>query len=164
MQLALDFLNFIRGVYQNTYMIRNMVIRDIRARYIGSFLGIFWSIIHPLTQLLVYYFVFSVILKVKLGPEYETTNFAIWLVAGLLPWMFFAEVFTRSPGVILEQSSIITKPLFPSEILSLTLIVAAMINPLIPGRSVAAVPGDPLAGQRLLDGRPEGRLLATAIF
>jgi len=128
MQLALDFLNFIRGVYQNTYMIRNMVIRDIRARYIGSFLGIFWSIIHPLTQLLVYYFVFSVILKVKLGPEYETTNFAIWLVAGLLPWMFFAEVFTRSPGIILEQSSIITKTLFPSEILSLTLIVAAMIN------------------------------------
>ena len=118
-------------VNQNTYLIRSMVIRDLRARYVGSFLGIFWSIIHPLTQLLIYYFVFSVILKIKLGPEYETTNFSIWLVAGLLPWMFFADVVTRSPGAVLEQSSLITKTVFPSEILSFTLLVTAMINHLI---------------------------------
>jgi len=131
MQIIKDFLNFLWMVYQNTYMIRSMVIRDIRARYVGSFLGIFWSIIHPLTQLLIYYFIFSVVLKVKLGPEFEGTNFAIWLVAGLLPWMFFAEVLTRSPGAVLEQSSLITKTVFPSEILSLTLLIAAMINHLI---------------------------------
>jgi len=131
MQIVRDFLNFVLSVYKNSYMIRSMVIREIRARYIGSFLGIFWSIIHPLTQLLIYYFVFSVILKIKLGPEYQTTNFAIWLVAGLLPWIFFADVVTRSPGAVLEQSSLITKTVFPSEILSFTLLVAAMINHLI---------------------------------
>jgi len=131
MQIVRDFFNFIGMVYRNTYLIRSMVIRDLRARYVGSFLGIFWSIIHPLTQLLIYYFVFSVILKIKLGPEYETTNFAIWLVAGLLPWMFFADVVTRSPVAVLEQSSLITKTVFPSEILSFTLLVAAMVNHLI---------------------------------
>ena len=131
MQILKDFFNFIGMVNQNTYLIRSMVIRDLRARYVGSFLGIFWSIIHPLTQLLIYYFVFSVILKMKLGPEYETTNFAIWLVAGLLPWMFFADVVTRSPGAVLEQSSLTTKTVFPSEILSFTLIIAATINHLI---------------------------------
>jgi lipopolysaccharide transport system permease protein len=112
-------------------MIRSMVIRDIRARYIGSFLGIFWSIVHPLTQLLIYYFVFSVIFKTKLGPEYGGTSFALWLVAGLLPWMFFADVLTRSPGAVLEQSSLVTKTLFPSETLSFTLLIAATINHLI---------------------------------
>jgi len=131
MQIVKDFFNFLRMVYQNTYLIRSMVFRDLRARYIGSFLGIFWSIIHPLTQLIIYYFVFSVILKIKLGPEYETTNFAIWLVGGLLPWMFFADIVNRSPGAVLEQSSVITKTVFPSEILSFTLLVAAMINHLI---------------------------------
>ncbi|MGH7799256.1 MAG: ABC transporter permease [Thermodesulfobacteriota bacterium] len=108
-----------------------MAIRDIRARYIGSFLGIFWSIIHPLTQLFIYYFIFSVVLKIKLGPEYGGTNFAIWLIAGLLPWMLFAEVVNRSPGAVLEQSSLITKMVFPSEILPLAHLAAALINHLI---------------------------------
>ncbi len=112
-------------------MIWSMAIRDIRARHVGSFLGIFWSIIHPLTQLLIYYFVFSVILKIKLGPEYGGTNFAVWLVAGLLPWMFFADVLTRSPGAVLEQSSLVSKTVFPSEILPFTLLIAAIINHLI---------------------------------
>ncbi len=115
-------------IYQSSYLIRSMVIRDLRARYIGSFLGVFWSIIHPLTQLLIYYFIFSVVLKIKLGPEYEQTDFAIWLVAGLLPWMFFADVINQSPRVVLEQSSLITKSVFPSEILSFSLLVVAAIN------------------------------------
>jgi ABC-type polysaccharide/polyol phosphate export permease len=112
-------------------MIRSMVARDLRARYIGSFLGFFWTIIHPLTQILIYYFIFSVILKVKLGPEYGGTNFAIWLIAGLLPWFFFAEVVTRSPMAVLEQSSIITKTVFPSELLPLVHLISAILNHLI---------------------------------
>ncbi|TDI86398.1 MAG: ABC transporter permease [Caldithrix sp.] len=128
LRIVKDFLYFIRSVFHNSYMIRSMVIRDIRARYIGSFLGVFWSVIHPLTQLLIYYFVFSVILKIRLGPEYGGTNFAVWLVAGLLPWMFFAEVVTRAPAAVLEQSHMITKMVFPSEILPLAHLVAAMIN------------------------------------
>ena len=128
---SIDFLNFLRSVYVHKYMIRSRVHRDIRARYVGSFLGIFWSIIHPLTQLIIYYFIFSVILKIKLGPEFGGTSFAIWLVAGLLPWMFFAEVVTQSPGSVLEQSGLITKMVFPSEILPLTNLLAALINHLI---------------------------------
>lgn len=112
-------------------MIRMMVIRDMRSRYMGSFLGIFWSIIHPLTQLMIYYFISSIVLKVKLGPDYQDTNFAIWLIAGLLPWMFFAEVINRSPGALLQYASLIKKMVFPFEILPLTHLVTAVINHLI---------------------------------
>jgi ABC-type polysaccharide/polyol phosphate export permease len=131
MQLAKDFLGFLRNVYQNSYMIRSMINRDMRARYVGSFLGIFWSIVHPLTQFILYYFIFSVILQIKPGPEYGGTNFSFWLMAGLLPWLFFAEVLTRSPGAVLEQASLITKTVFPSEILPLAHLGAAMINHVI---------------------------------
>ncbi len=131
LRIARDFLYFVRSVFHNSYMIRSMVIRDIRARYIGSFLGVFWSIIHPLTQLLIYYFIFSVILKIRLGPEYGGTDFAIWLVAGLLLWIFFAEVVSGSPGAVLGQSSLITKMVFPSEILPFAHLMAAMFNHLI---------------------------------
>jgi len=129
--IAKNFGEFLRSVYRNSYMIRSMVIRDMRSRYVGSFLGIFWSVIHPLTQLLIYYFIFSVILKIRLGPEYGGTNFAIWLVAGLVLWTFFADVVTRAPAAVLEQSSLITKMVFPSEILPFTHLVAAMVNHLI---------------------------------
>ncbi len=112
-------------------MIRSMVVRDIRSRYIGSFLGFFWTVIHPITQILIYYFIFSVILKVRLGPEYGGTGFAIWLIAGILPWLFFAEVVTRSPMAVLEQSSIITKTVFPSELLPFVHLMSAIINHLI---------------------------------
>jgi ABC-type polysaccharide/polyol phosphate export permease len=131
MKIAGDLLNFLRMVVHNGYMIRTMVDRDIRARYIGSFLGIFWSIIHPVIQIIIYYFVFSVVLKIKLGPEYGETNFAIWLVAGLLPWIFFAEVVSRSPQAVLEQASLISKTVFPSEVLSLTHLLSAIINHMI---------------------------------
>lgn len=112
-------------------MIRSMVVRDIRSRYVGSLFGIFWSVIHPLFQLLIYYFVFSMVLRVKLGPEYGGTHFAVWLVLGLLPWFLFSEVMVRAPSAILDQSSLIKKTVFPSEILPFTHIVAALINHLI---------------------------------
>lgn len=128
---SIVFLNFLRSFYQHSYMIRSMVVRDIRARYIGSFLGFFWTIIHPITQIIIYYFIFSVILRIRLGPEYGGTNFAVWLIAGILPWLFFAEVVTRSPTAVLEQSSIITKTVFPSELLPVTSLITAIINHLI---------------------------------
>jgi lipopolysaccharide transport system permease protein len=129
--IARDFFFFLRSIYQNNYMIRSMVVRDIKARYIGSFLGFFWTIIHPLTQIFIYYFIFSVLLRIRLGPEYGGTNFAIWLISGLLPWFFFAEVVNRSPMAILEQSHIITKTVFPSEVLAFTHLISAFINHLI---------------------------------
>src|SRR4030067_1972145 len=122
------FINFIRMLVQSSYMIRSMVIRDIRSRYMGSYLGFFWSVIHPLSQLLLYYFLFSVIMRMRLGTEYGETSFAIWLIAGLLPWMFFTEVVSRSPSAVLEQSSVIKKMVFPSELLPFVHLTAAMVN------------------------------------
>ncbi len=108
-----------------------MVGRDIRQRYAGSIMGLFWSVIHPLTQLLIYYFIFSVIFKMKLGPEYGGANYAIWLISGLLPWMLFAEIVTRSPMAVVEQSDLLKKMAFPSEILPVVQLSAALINHLI---------------------------------
>lgn len=105
-----------------------MVARDIRARYTGSFLGIFWAFVHPCAQLLVFYFVFSLVLKARLGSEYADTNYAIWLISGMLPWMFFSEVVNRSPGAVVEQSNLIKKTVFPSEILSFAHVSVGLVN------------------------------------
>jgi ABC-type polysaccharide/polyol phosphate export permease len=119
---------FFRTLYQNHHMIRSLAIRDLQTRYVGSFLGLFWSVVHPITQLLLYTFIFSVVLNVKLAPEYGKMPYVFWLMAGLMPWFFFAEMVSRSPGAVLGQSSVIKKMVFPSEILPFANLAAALIN------------------------------------
>lgn len=131
MQAARSLINFLRKIAQNRFMIRSLVVRDIRTRYMGSFLGIFWAFVHPLTQLIIFYFVFSVVLKARLGAQYAGTNYAVWLMSGMLPWMLFSEVVNRSPGAVLEQANLITKTVFPSEILPFAHVSAALVNHLI---------------------------------
>jgi ABC-type polysaccharide/polyol phosphate export permease len=78
-----------------------------------------------------YYFIFSVIFKVRLGSEYEDTGFAFWLIAGLLPWMFVSEIISRAPTSVLEQSNLIKKIVFPSEIFPIVNLIVASTNHLI---------------------------------
>lgn len=118
----------LRLLYQNGYMIRSLVVMDLRKRYVGSLLGVFWSVIHPLIQLLIYYFVFSVVFRARLGAEYAETNYAVWLITGLLPWMMFSEVLTRSADAVREQAAVIKKMVFPSEILPIVKVAAAVVT------------------------------------
>ena len=64
--------NFLRKIYIQRSLIRNFVVRDLRARYIGSFMGFFWSVIHPIVLLVSYTFVFSVIFGVRPRPDAGT--------------------------------------------------------------------------------------------
>ncbi|AOY75532.1 ABC transporter permease [Clostridium formicaceticum] len=124
-------MNFCKKVKDNRYLINNLVSRDIKSRYVGSILGIFWTVIQPLSTILIYYFVFSVVLRLKLGSEYGTENFAIWLTCGLVPWMFFAEVINRSINVIADYKNLITKTVFSSEMLSVVTLATGIVNHII---------------------------------
>ena len=109
-------------------LIRSMVIRDLKSRYVGSAMGFFWSVIHPLVLLASYTFVFSVLLKQSLSGEAGTTSFAINLFCGILPWLVFQETLTRSGNVLVDHSNLITKTLFPSEILPVSVLIANLVN------------------------------------
>ena len=68
-----------------------LVRRDLEARYKGSILGNLWPLLNQLSQLLIYTYVFSIILKVKLSlkglPEDSKLTFGLWLFAGLISWL-----------------------------------------------------------------------------
>ena len=66
---------FFKKIYVQRGLIRNFVVRDLRARYIGSFMGFFWSVIHPIVLLVSYTFVFSIIFGVRPLPDSGTTSF-----------------------------------------------------------------------------------------
>jgi lipopolysaccharide transport system permease protein len=119
------------ALYRRGPLIQSFVKRDLQARYKGSVVGLFWSVIHPLIMLGLYTVVFSVILKIRVGAVEGTESFAIYLFCGMLPWNAFAEALTRSTGIILEHGNLIKRAVFPSEILPVYPVISAIVNELI---------------------------------
>ncbi len=125
------FSNFLRKIYLQRGLIRNFVVRDLRSRYIGSFMGLFWSVIHPIVLLVSYAFVFSVIFGQRPLPDTGTTSFWLFLFCSILPWLFFQDTLQRSSTVVIDNANLVTKTLFPTEILPLSVMLAGVVNHLI---------------------------------
>lgn len=107
-------------LYAYRELIKHLSVREIKARYKQSFLSFFWIILNPFFQMLIMSFVFSKIMRVEsLGVPY-----AIYLYAGLLPWIFFSGSLSSSMGSLVANGSLLKKIYFPREILVLTNLVA----------------------------------------
>ena len=123
--------NFLKKIYIQSGLIRTIVVRDLKARYVGSFMGLFWSVIHPIVLLVSYTFVFRFIFGLRPLPDSGTDSFALFLFCSILPWLFLQETLQRSSTVIIDNANLVTKTLFPSEILPLGVLLAGMVNHLI---------------------------------
>lgn len=94
---------------------------DIRGRFAGSMGGFVWSLLTPLANLIIYIFVFSVVLQIRLKPmETGTDSFAVFFLSGMLPWLAFSEALNGSADLFLGRAHMITKVAFPLELLPLT--------------------------------------------
>ena len=78
-------------IWRNRSLIRVMVRRDILGRYRGSFGGSFWTVINPLLLMLTYFFVFGVVLQSRFPGDPSRAGFALYFLAGMLPWLAFSE-------------------------------------------------------------------------
>lgn len=120
-------------IIKNFDLIKQLLKRDVLLRYKGSMLGFFWAIIQPIIMLSVYTFVFSVIFQAKWGIS-ESTNqleYALLLFVGLIFFNVFSDVINRSPGLIIANTSYVTKVVFPLEILSIVALGNALVHSLI---------------------------------
>ena len=113
------------------YLFRLLVERDLRERYAGSWMGLSWSLIQPAALFGIYDLVFSVILRVHPDPVFAGVPFADWLMAGLAPWLFLAEVLARSPVSVTEHARMVSNNAFPNELLPTVTTVSACINHLV---------------------------------
>ena len=114
------------------FLLRELVRRDFQSRYAGSALGLAWSLVQPLWTLLLLTFVFSTVMKISpVGSR--TGHFAIFLFCGLLPWMALQEGVLRASTSITDNSSLVKKLRFPSEILVLSVVLSALLHEAIAG-------------------------------
>lgn len=109
------------------FLLRELVKRDFQGRYAGSLLGFVWSMVQPLWLLLLFTFVFSTVMKMTpLGVR--TGHFGIFLFSGLLPWLAVQEGVLRASTAITDNASLVKKLRFPSEILVLAVVLAALLH------------------------------------
>ena len=102
--------------------------RDIYSQYAGSVAGLLWTIITPLSQLLVYSFLFTVIFKVRLSRlEIGTDSFIVFFLSGLLSWTAFFDALVRSASVIIQNSNLVTKVAFPVELLPISTVASSFL-------------------------------------
>ena len=117
--------NIIKELYTYREMIYNLVHRDLRGRYKGSFLGFAWTFINPLLQLAVYTMVFSLIMRNGIKDYY------LFLFVALIPWIFLSSCISSGAGCIRAQGNMIKKIYFPREAIPLSFVIGQFINMLL---------------------------------
>lgn len=115
------------GLLRHRDLLLSWTVRDLQVRYQGSFLGNAWAVLHPLATLATYTFVFSVVLNLRFGPPGHG-GFALFLMAGLLPWLAFAETVQRATTVITGNANLVKKVVFPLEVLPASLVASSLVN------------------------------------
>jgi lipopolysaccharide transport system permease protein len=118
----------IKSIWAHRGLIRTLVRRDVLSRYSGSFGGAFWAVLNPLLLMLTYFFVFGVVLKQRFGGDPSRAGFAIYFLAGMLPWLAFSEAAGRAPFVMIDHRNFIKKLVFPVETLPVNLVVAGLVT------------------------------------
>lgn len=117
------------SVFKNLYHYRELlktnIKKEVRGKYKNSFLGVLWSFLNPLLQIVVYAIVFQLILK---NPQ---ENYAIFICCGLIPWTFFSSTVSRTAFTMVENGNILKKVYFPREILPISIVSSETVNFLI---------------------------------
>ncbi len=116
------------ALWRHRRLFKDFVKRDLRARYVGSTMGFFWSIIFPILNLAVYVFVFRLVLKTRWSDSQGALEVALFMLAGIIVWSSFAETLSRSTNSLVENANLIKKVVFPSELLPPYLSASSLIN------------------------------------
>jgi ABC-type polysaccharide/polyol phosphate export permease len=100
--------------------------RELKARYRGSFLGFFWSLVNPLLLLAVYSFVFGFVFRRPIG---ETTEpYALFLITGLFPWIWASTSLLEATMSLSANAGLLRKAVFPAEVLPVVSVLANLVH------------------------------------
>ena len=119
---------FLRNLVERRSLLFQLVRRDFQQRFVGSAVGWIWTLVQPLVQLAIWVFVFQYCLGMRPPEGEDTAPYPLFLFAGMLPWMLFSETVQRSASSLLDQANLITKTVFPAEIVPLAVFLSSLVS------------------------------------
>ena len=116
-------MSYLRDIWESRELLQNLTNREVRGKYRRTALGQLWSLANPIAAILIYTFIFSFIFRLpaQVGDPSGIDNYALWLVCGLLPWLFFNRVLTVGTESLVANAGLIQKVYFPRVVLPLSL-------------------------------------------
>ena len=121
-----DFLISLANLWHRRELLRSMTSRHLRGQYKQSVLGYAWTLVMPLSQMLILTFVFSTLLRFNFTGD--DIPFALFVFVGLLPWNFFSSSLASATDSVVGSSSLVTKVYFPREILPAAAILTKVVD------------------------------------
>lgn len=123
-------MNCLQMLFRHRRLIWDLTVLDLRVRYAGSRLGLFWMLAAPLLILGAYLLLFGRILRVQPAPGMSGLEYGLLVASGLLPWIGFSEGITRGTGSVLAQRNLMKSRLFPMELIPVTAVFAGFVGQL----------------------------------
>ena len=118
------------SIWKNKYLIYRLAQREIQARYIGTLLGVAWSVLIPIVMLAIYTVVFTKVFQTRWDTSLSGNpiGFALSLFVGLSVFNMFSEVASRGPGLIRENPTYVKKIAFPLDILAWVSVAVSLFS------------------------------------
>ncbi len=123
--------HFFGNLFARRTLLAEMVRRDFTRRFVGSSAGWIWMLVHPLVLLASWTFVFHYCLGMRVPPGQKTGNYTLFLFCGQLPWLLFQDTVARCSTCLVDNSNLITKTLFPSEMIPVSIFLSSLVNHLM---------------------------------
>lgn len=101
--------------------------RDIKVRYKQTVIGLLWSVVRPLLTMLVFTVVFNKVARLDGGG----VPYPVLVLAGLLPWQFFANALTESSNSLIGNEKLISKVYFPRIVIPAASVITSLLDLLI---------------------------------
>jgi len=107
------------------HLLRELVRRDVRARFVGSRFGLVWSLINPLIQIVSYGLIFGFVYRGD--PTVPRGLFLATLFCGLWPWWAFQEGVSRGMTALVDQAPLLKKMPIPPELCVISQVLGSAV-------------------------------------
>jgi lipopolysaccharide transport system permease protein len=108
-------------------LLARTVADEIRQRYAGSMLGLFWVLLAPLLLMTIYATIYLLVFRVR-SPGMSESEYVLYILAGLIPFIGFSEALNTGAGSLSLNKAILLSTVFPAELVPLRSVLASQAS------------------------------------
>jgi homopolymeric O-antigen transport system permease protein len=111
--------------YKAYRLLPPLFVREVKERFAGSAFGLAWAILQPLFQILMFWFIFSQVMRIRIKADTGEVPFIAFLLSALLPWFALSEGALKGASSIVEKGYLIKKVFYPTELFPISAVLTA---------------------------------------